>query len=255
MGQHGYGLSEVLMQKNLENKRVGKIIIAIYGNFFYQSIWAASALNKKANKCKTLDDIVATSNKAFDNFPFRFFAWHIRALQVPEEFIKLLGIIAKRQPKVILEIGTSSGGTLFAFAKVASPNAIIISVDLEGYYPYRIPYYKSFAKFKQKVKLIRADSHSKSTLDKVKKILSERQLNLLFIDGDHTYEGVKKDFEMYSGLVKKGGLIAFHDICCHTPETGCEVRKFWREIKKHYPHEEIIKNQKQGGAGIGLMYV
>jgi predicted O-methyltransferase YrrM len=261
MGQHGYGLSEVLLQKNLENKRVGKIIIAIHGNFFYQSIWATSVLNKKANKCKTLDDIVATSNKAFDNFPFRFFGWHIRTQQVPEEFIKLLGIIAKRQPKVILEIGTASGGTLFAFAKVASPNAIIISVDLpEGefggsYYPYRIPYYKSFAKFKQKIKLIRADSHSKSTLDKVKKILSERQLDLLFIDGDHTYEGVRKDFEMYSGLVKKGGLIAFHDICYHAPETGCEVHKFWREIKKHYPHEEIIKNQKQGWAGIGLMYV
>jgi hypothetical protein len=34
---------------------------------------------------------------------------------------------------------------------------------------------------------------------------------LLFIDGDHRYEGVRRDFEMYSPLVGAGGLIAFHD--------------------------------------------
>lgn len=254
-------ISEVLMQKNLTNKHVGKVLLAIHGNFFYQQIWATSVLKKQTNKCITLDDIVSTSYKVFDNLPFRLFGWHIPPQQVPEEFLKLLRIIAKRQPKVILEIGTSSGGTLFAFARVASPKAIMISVDLpvgefgEGYYPWRIPYYKSFANFQQEIKLIRADSHSKSSFDKVKGILAERHLDLLFIDGDHAFEGVKKDFEMYSRLVKKGGLIAFHDVCHHPLETKCEVHLFWQEIKKRYPHEEIIKNQKQGWAGIGLMFV
>jgi len=41
----------------------------------------------------------------------------------------------------------------------------------------------------------------------VKKILAGRQVDFLFIDGDHSYEGVKKDFEMYSSLVRKGGVV------------------------------------------------
>jgi predicted O-methyltransferase YrrM len=46
-------------------------------------------------------------------------------------------------------------------------------------------------------------------------VLNEQNLDFLFIDGDHTYKGVKEDFEMYSPLVRKGGVIAFHDITKH----------------------------------------
>jgi predicted O-methyltransferase YrrM len=49
-------------------------------------------------------------------------------------------------------------------------------------------------------------------LRKIEGILKGRKVDFLFIDADHSYEGVKKDFEMYSPLVRKGGIIAFHDI-------------------------------------------
>jgi hypothetical protein len=62
---------------------------------------------------------------------------------------------------------------------------------------------------------------------------------------------VKKDFDMYSKLVKKGGMIAFHDIAV---SSACEVEKFWRKIKNEYPHEEVIKDLKQDWAGIGILY-
>lgn len=62
------------------------------------------------------------------------------------------------------------------------------------------------------------------------------------------------DFQMYSPLVRKGGLIALHDICKHPPETGCEVNKFWNEIKHAYLHQEIISSQNQKWAGIGVLY-
>jgi hypothetical protein len=48
----------------------------------------------------------------------------------------------------------------------------------------------------------------------------------LFIDGDHTYEGVRRDFEMYSPLVRKGGIIAFHDIYPGPEESVGGVPKF-----------------------------
>jgi len=54
---------------------------------------------------------------------------------------------------------------------------------------------------------------------------------------------------MYSPLVRKGGIIAFHDIVRHPPETGCEVSMFWNEIKYSYKYLEIVKDWKQNWAG------
>lgn len=65
---------------------------------------------------------------------------------------------------------------------------------------------------KCKMCLLRADSHKRDTLEQVKAILDGREIVFLFIDGDHTYEGVKRYFEMYRPLVKKRGIIAFRDI-------------------------------------------
>jgi len=52
------------------------------------------------------------------------------------------------------------------------------------------------------------------------------ELNFLFIDGDHTYEGVRKNFEMYSPLVRRGGIVAFHDIVPRPPENVGGVPRF-----------------------------
>jgi len=169
--------------------------------------------------------------------------------------------VAELRPKVILEIGTARGGTLFLFTRIADPEAVIISIDLPGgpfgggYPSWRIPLYKSFSKGEQKIYLIRKDSHDPQTLRKIKRILGGKKIDLLFIDGDHTYKGVKMDFETYSPLVRKGGIIAFHDICPHPPETRCEVSRFWDEIKHKYSHIEIVEDWSQGWAGIGVLYV
>ena len=74
-------------------------------------------------------------------------------------------------------------------------------------------------------------------------------IDMLHIDGDHTYEGVKADFENFKSLVKKGGMIVFHDIA-GIPD----VAKFWNEVKAHYPEtfREIIH---EGGWGIGMIIV
>jgi cephalosporin hydroxylase len=173
----------------------------------------------------------------------------------------LLKLLSKLRPKTLLEIGTANGGTLFLFCQIASPTATIISVDLPsgpfggGYPEWKIPFYKSFATNKQKLYLIREDSHASTTLKYVEKILEGHKLDFLFIDGDHTYEGVKKDFEMYFPLVRKGGIIAFHDIMEHSPETGCEVSMFWDEIKHSYSSLEIVKDWNQKWAGRGVVYV
>ncbi len=195
------------------------------------------------------------------NISFYNFWWLIRPAQVQDEILELLRILDEIKPKIVIEIGTAGGGTLFLFSRVASEEATIISIDLPGgkfgggYPNWMTPLYKTFGLPKQKLHLIRANSHSQETLERVKNILNNRKVDFLFIDGDHTYEGVKRDFEMYSPLVKEGGIIAFHDIVIHPPETGCEVSKFWDEIKKKYEYVEIIEDQNQDWGGIGLLFM
>jgi predicted O-methyltransferase YrrM len=81
-------------------------------------------------------------------------------------------------------------------------------------------------------------------------------MDFLFIDGDHSYDGVKKDFEMYNSLVRNGGIIAFHDITPNgLPELTGGVPQFWREIKNKYQIKEFIKDyNKQTGFGIGVLF-
>jgi predicted O-methyltransferase YrrM len=72
----------------------------------------------------------------------------------------------------------------------------------------------------------------------------------LFIDGDHTFEGVKKDWEMYSPLVRPGGLIVFHDVAGNYGET--QVKAFWDTIKTSYSHREYMAHP-EGLYGIGVL--
>ena len=190
------------------------------------------------------------------DFSYNLFLGVIRPIQLEDEFKQLLEIFKNLQPKVILEIGTANGGTLFCFCKLAPEDATIISIDLPGgpfgggYPEWKIPIYQAFAKPGQKLYLLREDSHKQETLEKLKQILNDKQIDFLFIDGDHTYQGVKQDFEMYSPLVKEGGVIAFHDISDIVETDVVKVPKFWKEIKHYFNHQEI----KQGGYGIGIIF-
>ena len=143
------------------------------------------------------------------DFTYTFLHGLLRPLQVRNELVTLVKDANKEKPRYILEIGTALGGTLFLFCRVASENAVIISIDLPlgmgggGYSLARKPLYESFTSHQQHMYLIRGDSHKRAMVEKVKALLDGKEIDFLFIDGDHTYEGVKQDFEMYSPFVKK----------------------------------------------------
>jgi predicted O-methyltransferase YrrM len=187
----------------------------------------------------------------------RFFS----AIQVPSELAALGEILAERRPERALEIGTAWGGTLFFLTRLASARATIVSVDLPGgmfgvgYSARRGWFYQRFARRNQRLHLLQGDSHSEGMLERVKAMLAGQPIDYLFIDGDHTYEGVKKDFELYAPLVRRGGIIAFHDIAEHPPATGCEVSRLWNQVKSKNHYAELLENPAQGWAGIGVLYV
>ena len=76
--------------------------------------------------------------------------------------------------------------------------------------------------------LIQKDSHKDETMSLIMKYLNGNKIDFLFIDGDHTYEGVKQDFEMYSPLLNKNGIIAFHDSVSNVDKHG--VPRFLKQI-------------------------
>ena len=118
---------------------------------------------------------------------------------------------------------------------------------------WRAPLYRSFAGPGQRVHLLRRDSHDPSTLEELKGVLGGRRVDFLLIDGDHTYEGVKRDFEMYRSLVRPGGMIGFHDIVPHSAESGCEVDRFWNEIRGTFDSVEFVENWRSQFGGVGLI--
>jgi predicted O-methyltransferase YrrM len=178
--------------------------------------------------------------------------------QVRSEIVELGKILQASPPRQSMEIGTNYGGTLLMLCTLSQPGARIISVDLPwgrfgGGYPLRkIPLFRSFPRSGQRLHLVRADSHAAETKQRVMRILAGEPLDYLFLDGDHTYDGVRRDFEMYAPLVRSGGIVVFHDIVVHQPETQCQVKKFWNEIKPQYRHREIIEGRNLAAPPIAL---
>lgn len=181
--------------------------------------------------------------------------------QARSEILQLAKLLQASAPKRSLEIGTNYGGTLFLLCTLSPPDAKIISVDLPsgpfgGGYPRRkMPLFRRFARAGQQLHLLRADSHAAATKERVLQILDGAQLDYLFLDGDHTYGGVQRDFQMYAPLVRSGGIVAFHDIITYSPESQCEVEKFWNEIKQQYRHREIIEEVREGSMPIAVTRV
>lgn len=193
--------------------------------------------------------------------------------QARSEILKLGKLLKEIAPKRSLEIGTNYGGTLFLLCNVSPPDAKIISVDLPGGpfgggYPRRkIPLFHKFRRRGQELHLIRGDSHSPETKERILTILGGEPLDYLFIDGDHTYRGVRQDFEMYSPLLRSGGMVVFHDIVTYNNGSACEVERFWNEIKHTHRHVEVVEKMPEGTlpvavtrapmhtAGLGILYM
>ena len=83
--------------------------------------------------------------------------------------------------------------------------------------------------------------------NKVKEFCPE--YDLIFIDGDHSYNGVKKDFELYKDLLSPRGFVVFHDIdpdhIFKGDKGGGEVYKFWQDL--NYGSKTNIVASKSAG--------
>lgn len=207
---------------------------------------------------RTIDNIPDTASPA-ELVDISLTCPAIQSQQIRSEFLELAKMVKEQNCKYIMEIGTYRGGTLFVFSQLAAARATVISLDFhfsllgKMYGALQKPLLRKFVRNGKSLFLLRENSHLPETLRVIRNILNGNELDFLFIDGDHTYEGVREDFMMYSPLVREGGLIAFHDIA----ESGGsrEVHRLWSELKPNYQHEEFIHQTGSGAMGIGVLRV
>lgn len=169
------------------------------------------------------------------------------AIQNDHELRAFLGRVQALRPRVVVEIGTARGGMLYCFSQLSLPDATLVSIDLPGaancggQTDAERQVFATFCPPTQRMHFIPADSHQPATREQLLSLLAGRKVDLLFIDGDHSYEGCLKDFEMYRDLVDPAGMLAFHDICLFPEQwPGTGVGPAWQEVKARYGGEEII---------------
>lgn len=163
--------------------------------------------------------------------------------QYPNQFNKYLKYLHNKEINSYLEIGCRWGGTFILtseFLKLNSPNIDLYCCDIIDMSEILGEYSKL-----QNFKFLKMSSFT------LNRDVLDQDIDLILIDGDHTYEGVKKDFEV--SLQFKPKYIVFHDIV----SSVCPgVVNFWKEIKNNYPHFEFIDQYdsvKGDFLGIGVI--
>ncbi len=173
-------------------------------------------------------------------------AWH---QHIPFAFF----LIAVMQPRKVVELGSYLGASFFAFCQAVKEFKLdtqCYAVDTwegdkhAGEYTNEVyetvvavhSHYKEFAY------LLRMDFDTASGLDEL------NEIDLLHIDGLHTYEAVKNDFETWLPKMSDQGVIIFHDTAEMKDDFG--VWRLWDEISANYPSFNFMH-----GHGLGVLLV
>jgi hypothetical protein len=171
----------------------------------------------------------------YNEFPTELHAYCGKGLglwQYPNQFAKYIDFIRTYPIKTYVEIGVAAGGTfIFTHEFLRKRNTEIKSyaVDIADIGKTvdcsKTPFDGILHKYimeRDECEFVHGTSYD------LKQKYPSMEIYLLLIDGDHTYQGVKDDFDTLSGMSK---IIVFHDIV----SSVCPgVQQFWDEIKDKY---------------------
>lgn len=176
-------------------------------------------------------------------------------LQVYEEILNVVYWVKGFDPENILEIG-SRGTTFYILSKFSRGKKVAVDIQNLKERVYMGMYGEDWNFFV-------GDSQTEEMRTRVSNFCNK--FDLIFIDGDHTYDGVKKDFEIYKELLSDRGAILFHDVDPNhlfpNELGGGQVAKFWDELsigtKTHIvttrsSGKNKLWGKSEGFGGIGI---
>ena len=102
-----------------------------------------------------------------------------------------------------IEIGRFSGGSRILLAAAVGPGGTLLSIDRAPRNDDALQKALQHCGLEDRVELVTADSGQVELEDSV---------DFVFIDGDHTYEGAKRDHDCWAHRVKVGGYLVYHDM-------------------------------------------
>ena len=168
----------------------------------------------------------------------------VETAQVLFELDRLLDIFDAYDPAHVLEVGTWHGGTLWHWLQGGRE---VVSVDDTM---FGAEEWESWALTSgSTLHMLQGGSQDREIVEQARAL---GPYDFVFIDADHTYNGVRSDWDNYRPMVAAGGVVAFHDIVSR-PEYG--VHQLWQEIKAEHPTVEIVEGSRPDYCGIGVVYL
>lgn len=181
------------------------------------------------------EDIVPENVRGFEDLSYLFASHQANRGVIAMDFDEasyLWKVITQRRPGKILEVGRWLGGSTTLICSAASQyeGGEVVSVDLKVKAPnYALD--SLIEKHLQRLGLNNFKLFVGSSFD----FDPGMSIDLVFIDGDHSYEGAKKDFKNAMKYLSTGGDILFHDSCETRPFATYhdQVAKLMDEVKKN----------------------
>ena len=171
-------------------------------------------------------------------------SFNFTSLQFPDSWLGHLPfaawLIRELSPKIFVELGTHSGNSYFGFCQTVAEAHLTTrcyAVDTwkgdahAGHYGEEVfakvsahnqQHYAAFSR------LLR------TTFEEAATCFSDESVDLLHIDGLHTYEAVRHDFETWLPRLRPGAVVLLHDTNVRERDFG--VWKFWEELRAQYSH-------------------
>ncbi|HEX8424624.1 MAG TPA: class I SAM-dependent methyltransferase [Pyrinomonadaceae bacterium] len=167
--------------------------------------------------------------------------------QNPDEFAALILLLKERQPyATYMEIGSASGGACLLLQREVGFERVL-SLD-NGEHPRAVEQKKNFSQIPNFQQFL-GDSHSTAARDYLQQNVNGK-IDVAFIDGDHSYEGVWQDIELTLPFCRPGTIIILHDtVACDGVE-----RAWLRGVRERRfkPVAEFVGEEKPLGIGVGL---
>ena len=158
------------------------------------------------------------------------------------EMRELVAELARGKVRRVLEIGTFRGDSLRVWRAAFDPELLIGIQDTNET--------TSETALELEVALVRGRSQDPQVHAEVVAILAGSPLDFLYVDGDHRYDAVRQDWELYAPLVRPGGLVALHDAVITDNET-VEVYRLWQELG-HGRRTKLLWDGHNTGTGVAF---